>query len=332
MATITLDRAHSEATTAGSRIVDYIHGPIVSSSDLDAHLALFAAFGLRETGRVYRTEADVRAIWGIDGQSCEDVALETPGSPFGLRLVRFSPGSDVVIRSEARGSDSEALKVIDFYAPDLPAARRAIEDAGFVFRDAIAEYDTPEGRFQEAHLWGLDGVVCALVSGDAEFFRRFATIRDRLVSEPQSISGPVRDPEATIDFFRSVFGLEPIHTYGVADDSFQALVGAGSALNVRAWNVGTDTREPYFGVIDYGLPPRQQVSLAEVSRPPARGLIGATLVVWDISAVADAARAFGGTEPVETVIPGIGLAHIVTVPAPNGGSYQALQPIKSRTA
>jgi catechol 2,3-dioxygenase-like lactoylglutathione lyase family enzyme len=332
MATTAPDRAPDEAASARSRVVDYVHGPIISSSDLDAHLALFAAFGLREAGRVQRSEADVRAIWGIDGQSSEEVALETPGSRFGLRLVRFSPGSDTVIRSEARGSDSEALKVIDFYAPDLPAARRAIEDAGFVFRDAVAEYDTPEGRFTEAHLWGPDGVVCALVSGDPEFFERFATIRDRLVSEPQSISGPVRDPKATIEFFRRVFGLEPIHTYGVADDSFQALVGAGSTLNVRAWNVGTDTREPYFGVIDYGLPADRQVSLAAVSRPPARGLIGATLVVRDIGAVADAARSFGGTEPAEAVIPGIGPAHIVTVPAPNGGWYQALQPIKSRTA
>jgi catechol 2,3-dioxygenase-like lactoylglutathione lyase family enzyme len=332
MATTVPNLAPDQVATAGARIVDYIHGPIISSSDLDAHLALFAAFGLREVGRVQRSEAQVRAMWGVGGHSCEEVVLETPGSRFGLRLVRFSPGSDVVIRSEARGSDSEALKVIDFYAPDLPAARCAIEAAGFVFRDAVAEYDTPEGRFQEAHLWGPDGVVCALVSGEAEFFERFATVRDRLVSEPQSISGPVRDPAATIEFFRRVFGLEPIHTYGVADDSFQALVGAGSTLKVRAWNVGTDTREPYFGVIDYGLPADRQASLAAVSRPPARGLIGASLVVRDIIPVADAARSFGGTEPAEAVIPGIGPVHIVTVPAPNGGWYQALQPIKSRTA
>ena len=332
MATTAPDRAPDETATAQPRIVDYIHGPIISSSDLDAHLALFAAFGLRAVARTQRSEAEVRAIWGISGQSCEEVALETPGSRFGLRLVRFSPGSDVVIRSEARGSDSEALKVIDFYAPDLAAARRAIEESGFVFRHAVAEYDTPEGRFQEAHLWGPDGVVCALVAGDPEFFERFATVRDRLVSEPQSISGPVRHPEATIEFFRRVFGLAPIHTYGVADDSFQALVGVGSTLNVRAWNVGTDTCEPYFGIIDYGLPPGRQESLADVSRPPARGLIGATLVVRDIGAVAEAAREFGGTGPVEAIIPGIGPAHIVTVPAPNGGWYQALQPIKPRTA
>lgn len=129
-----------------------------------------------------------------------------------------------------------------------------------------------------------------------------------------------------------MFDLTPIHSYGVADDSFQALVGAASTLSLRAWNVGTDTREPYFGIIDYGLPPGQQVSLAEIARPPARGLIGATLIVRDIDAVANAARGLGGTGPVEAVVPGIGAAHIVTVPAPNGGWYQALQPINSRTA
>jgi catechol 2,3-dioxygenase-like lactoylglutathione lyase family enzyme len=331
MTDLALDRV-AAASDGGARVVDYIHGPIISSSDLDAHLALFAAFGLQEADRVQRSEAEVRAIWGIEGQSCEEVALVVPGARFGLRLVRFAPGSDVVIRSEARGSDSEALKVIDFYAPNLAAARRAIEEAGFVFRDAVAEYDTPEGRFQEAHLWGPDGIVCALISGDPSFFEKFASVRERLVSEPQSISGPVGDPEAALAFFREVFGLAPIHTYGVADDSFEALVGTKSKLNVRAWNIGTDTSEPYFGIIDYGLPAGAQVSLADIARPPARGLIGATLVVYDIARVAEAARPLGGTEPTEAHFPGIGLAHSLTVPGPNGGWYQALQPINSRTA
>jgi len=100
-----------------------IHGPIVSSGDLDAHLALFQAFGMRDIGRIDRSVAETTAIWGTTGQASREITLETPGTPFGVRLVGFDPGADIQIRQPSRGSDSEALKVIDFYAPDLGAAR-----------------------------------------------------------------------------------------------------------------------------------------------------------------------------------------------------------------
>lgn len=211
-----------------------IHGPIVSSSDIAAHLRLFTAFGLREVARCARDAAETQAIWGIAGQSSREVTLETPGTPFGMRLVEFSPGTRAQIRDPARGSDSEALKVIDFYAPDLLAARAAIEAAGFTFKPEIADYDTPEGRYQEAHLWGQDNVVCALISGDPALFVDLATVRDRLVSEPQSLSGPVQDAAATLAFFRDVFGLEVIHRYGLEDPSFDALVGTNATMTLRA--------------------------------------------------------------------------------------------------
>lgn len=253
-----------------------IQGPIVSSSDVEAHIALFAAFGLEEVGRIARSREETTAIWGTQGQASREVTMQTPGTDFGLRLVSFDPGGDVTIRNPERPSDSEALKVIDFYAPDLPAALQAIEAAGFRFKEDIADYETPEGRYQEAHLWGPDGVVCALISGDPALFEKLATVRDRLVSEPQSISGPVQDQEASLAFFEHVLGLDVVHRYGLDDASFDALVGTSATLKLRAWNVGLNTSEPYFGVINYGLPPGTQNSLIDVARPPARGLLGAT--------------------------------------------------------
>ena len=312
------------------RLVDFVHGPIISSSDLDAHLALFGAFGMVEVGRVSRPANEVRAIWDIDGQACEEITLETPGTRFGARLVRFDPGIDETIRTAERGQDYDALKVIDFYAPDLEAARLHIESRGFRFKHEVAEYDTPEGHFREAHVWALDGVVCALISGSPEFFRKFATVRDRLVSEPQSISGPVRDPDATLEFFSNRFGLQPLHTYGVHDDSFSALVGTASEMHLRAWNVGRRLHEPYFGIIDYGLPNGAQVSLFDHAKPPVRGLLGATLVVPHVDVIARLADGHRSIGPIDTQISGLGAVRLLTLRGPNGGWYQAVQSLDPR--
>lgn len=283
-----------------------------------------------EVGRISRSADEVRAIWGSENQACEEITLETGGTRFGARLVRFDPGVEETIRSAERGRDCDALKVIDFYAPDLEAARLHIESKGFRFNDAVAEYDTPEGRFREAHLWGPDGVVCALISGSADFFREFASVRDRLVSEPQSISGPVRGPDASLEFFSNRLGLQPLHTYGVQDDSFSALVGTARKMHVRAWNVGRRLHEPYFGIIDYGLAEGAQLSLFERARPPARGLLGATLVVPDVDAITRRADGHPSIGPVETQIPGLGAVRLLTLHGPNGGWYQAVQPLESR--
>lgn len=307
----------------GSNVVS-IHGPIVSSSDLDAHLALFAAFGLCEVARGERSSEETAATWGTAGQSSVEVLLQTPGTAFGVRLVRFDPGSPVQIRDPARGSDSEALKVIDFYAPDLPAALASIEVAGFAFKPGIADYVTPEGRYQETHLWGPDGVVCALISGDPALFEDLATVRDRLISEPQSISGPVQDADATLAFFEDIFGLDVIGRYELKDPSFDALVGTTAAMTLRAWNIGVRKREPYFGVIDYGLPRGSQTSVIASSTPPSRGLLGATVIVHDASAVA----AKAGTTAVETDLPGFGPVMVATCQGPNGAWFQAIERVE----
>lgn len=298
-----------------------IHGPIISSSNAEAHLALFEAFGMREVGRLDRTATETTAIWGTKDQASSEIVLETPGTPFGLRLVRFVPGLDVQIRDPSRGSDADALKVIDFYAPDLAVAIEAIETKGFRFKPGIADYETPEGRFQEGHLWGPDGVVCALLSGEAALYDRLATVRDRLVSEPQSISGPVRDAPATLAHLKHVLGLDVIHRYGLDDQSFDALVGTNTHLKLRAWNVGVDTAEPYLGIIDYGLPVGTQTSLIEVARPPARGLLGVTLRVEVVAVVAERA----GVAVVAMELPGFGSVRSATFQGPGGAWFQALQ-------
>lgn len=328
-----MNTAPEQSSAPADSIVRRIHGPIVSSGDLEAHARLFAAFGLVETGRVERDAAETMALWGAADCTAQEVTLQTPGTEFGVRLVAFDPPSGRVIRDPARGRDTEALKVIDFYAPDLEAARDHIEAAGFRFKPEVADYDTPEGRFREAHLWGPDGVVCALISGDPEFYLRFATVTDRLCSEPQSISGPIKDSAETLAFFKSVLGLEVIYTYGIhEDDSFQALVGSASTVRLRAWNVGLRTTEPYFGVIDYGLKDEVQHSLLAGARPPVRGLIGASLIVRDVRAVARAAGSRLACAPVETTVPGFGRVLSAAVAGPNGCWFQLIESLADTPA
>lgn len=308
----------------------WIHGPIVSSSDLAAHVRLFETFGMTVSSRHELGTAECSAQWGTVGQAAVEVVMASAGTRYGARLLHFQPVSGEVIRDRARGYDADAPKVIDFYAPDFETACAVVKRAGYAIREPIAEYDMPEGHFVEAHVWGPDEVVCALIHGPAEFCWRFAVITDRMFSEPQSLSGPVSEFEASIAFFRQVLDFEVLYRYGIEDDSFRGLVGSAQPdFNLRAVNVGWTTEEPYLGLIHYGMRTDSYASLRGRARPPNRGTLGATIVVEDADAVANRVAAAGGTIIAG---PGLGMAgdlgqvRFVTFTAPNGGCYQAVTP------
>ncbi len=310
-------------------VTHYIHGPIVSSSDIGAHRDLFGAFGMVEAARRALTEAECAAEWGVPDRRAVEVTMETPGTRFGVRVVGFDPASPTVIRHRESGFDADALKVIDFYAPDFDQARSSVEAAGWALDGKIAEYSLPEGDFREGHVWGPDGVVCALLAGPAEFFSRFATITDRLFSEPQSISGPTSNRAAAVGFFETVFDLETVSRYGIVDDSFRELVGSkAKQFSLSAINMGLRTEEPYFGLIDYGMPAGSFQSLSARSRLPNLGLVGATIVVSDAAAI-ESRAVQGGFEILaplkELDLPGFGPALCCLVRGPNGGAYHAVQ-------
>jgi len=281
-----------------------------------------------EVHRRRLTMAECVAQWGTAAQGATEVVLGTRGTRYGARLVSFEPVSPVVIRDRGRGFDAEAPKVIDFYAPDFAAARRAIAEAGWALREPVAEYDLPEGHFIEGHVWGPDEIVCAIVSGPRDFFSQFATITDRTFSEPQSLSGAVSELEPSIRFFTEALDLRVVYRYGIEEDTFRQLVGsAAREFNLRAVNVGITTQEPYLGLIHYGMRPGTYASLRGRARPPHRGTLGATIVVRDADATAHRVRAAGGTilaEPVEVEIAPFGRVHSVLFQAPNGGCYQAV--------
>lgn len=308
----------------------WLHGPIVSSSDLEAHARLFAAVGMVERSRRDLDVDECSRQWGTRGTSATELAMATPGTPYGVRILRFAPTSPLVVRDRQRGYDADAPKVIDFYMPDFAAGRAAIERAGWTLREPIAEYDLPEGRFVEGHVWGPDEVVFGLISGPAAFFRNFATVTDRTFSEPQSLSGPVSRLEPSVEFFERAFGFGVVYRYGIDDDGFRALVGSTKPqFRLRAINVGPSTREPYVGLIHYGMPDGAYASLHGRARPPHRGTLGATVVVRDVAAVVARAAAAGAellAPPARAATTAFGAATCALLLAPNGGCYQLVEP------
>jgi len=309
--------------------VRLIHGPIVSCADLGAHRALFeGVFGLKVAAEQSLDRAGVKALWGLDGHGAKTILLETPGTHFGVRLVQFDPVSPIVIRSKSSGFDCDALKVIDFYAPDFDAAKAHVESKGFKLKDDISVYDLPNGKFIEGHLWGPDEIVTALISGPKEFFRGFATTTDKLFSEPQSISSPVHDQPQVVDFYDKVLGLPVVHEYFIDDPSFSKLVGTPHKLQLKAKNIGLKRTEPYFGIIHYGLPPDAYQSLKGRAVFPNRGLAGGTLFVDHIADHAREAKAFGAEilSPVtQASLSPYGKVLSLTIRAPHGVIHHLIE-------
>lgn len=311
-------------------ITTRIHGPLISSSDLDAHAALAETFGMTPVARQCYADADVKARWGIDCASAEEAAFMTPGTKFGATFVRFSPLSPTIIRTRDAGYHADAPKVVDFYVPDFAAARASLEARGWPLKSEIAEYDLPEGRFIEGHLWGPDEIVFALISGPKDFFANMASVTNAMFSEPQSLSGPVSDRPPVIRFFEEVFELRVVYRYGIEDDSFKDLVGTqAKTFNLTAVNVGLSTREPYFGLIHYGMPKGSYQSLYDVCRPPNRGILGATIEAADTDEIARRALAISEhavlAAPIDADLAGFGRVRTALIKAPNGGCYRVIQ-------
>lgn len=311
-----------------SALARRIHGPIVSCADLAAHEQVFEAFGLKPAARASHSAAETLRRFGVVAQSAEEVFLETPQTPYGVTLLRLDPPSDVTIRDPQTGYDADALKVIDFYAPDFDRALQHLREHGIDVLDEIADYEFQGVRFREAHFWGPDAVVCAVIWGEERFFKDFATVRDRMFSEPQSISGSVSVQAPVVSFLERVFGLSIVFRYGVAAEDFQSLVGGEGDFNLSAINMGLSTAEPYFGLIHYGMAPASFASLKARSRLPHRGLVGATLTVTDADECAVRA-AEAGAEMLAPVgdfdIPGFGRCRQTLFRGPNGASFRALQ-------
>ena len=161
-----------------------------------------------------------------------------------------------------------------------------------------AAYELEAGAFREAHLWAGDNVA----SGHSWVDRRtsspatprFATGWSARCS---SISSPVSDAAPVLDFYDAVFDWQVIFEYAITDASLAAMLGSGEDVQLRGLCVGNSTREPYFGLMDYGMS-SGAASLRGRSGPPRRGLVGAVLLADDLTATLSKAREAGGEQAV----------------------------------
>jgi catechol 2,3-dioxygenase-like lactoylglutathione lyase family enzyme len=299
-----------------------VFGPIISCHSIEAHLALFGdLIGMQADGAAQAlTPSQIQALFGVADRSAQLQVLRTPGTRTGVVLVAFDPAPETCMRERDNALFGDALKVIDFYAPDFDGMVRHIADRGHALEPDIAAYELYEGRFQEAHLWGPDNVILGLLGGPSEFFQRFASVTDRMFSEVQSISTPVSDLPAIKAFYRDVLGLSTVYEYQIADPSFGDLIGSAGTLDLRACNIGRCTEEPYFGLIDYGLPAGRTPSLREASSTLRRGIIGALVLVSDLDASLVAAQRRGDPHRsrVSLSLPGWSLLAAASVQAPHG--------------
>ncbi|TVQ44587.1 MAG: hypothetical protein EA371_13335 [Gammaproteobacteria bacterium] len=302
---------------------------MISCHALEPHLALFGGLmGLHPEGPPQTLmPSATAALFGVTDRQLRVQVLRTPGTRTGIVLLEFDPPPRACIRERDTALHADALKVIDFYSPDFDRMLAHVASAGYSLEPDVAAYELPEGRFQEAHLWGPDNVILGLLGGPREFFKRFATVTDRLFSEVQSLSTPVSDLAAVKTFYRDVLGLSTVYEYKITDPSFGELIGSEETLALHATNVGRRTEEPYFGLIDYGLARDRMPSLRDQATELRRGIVGAVVLVPDLQASLAVARRRGDSqrEAVTLSIAGQTEVSMALVQAPHGVEHLLVQ-------
>ncbi|WP_181309649.1 hypothetical protein [Nocardioides campestrisoli] len=275
-----------------------IYGPLISAHSVGDHVPLLTeVFGMRvESGA--RLPADATAALFATECTTEVVVLRTPGVEAGAVLCRFEselPEAAETIRDGRTRLYRDAFRVIDFYARDFETSLAHARDAGFPMIGKEASYETGDGGFREAHHLGADHVVTAFLHGPADFFTDFAEVRDRVSSEPVSISLPLSDAGPTLAWYERVFGWGVVYEYDFVDASFSELVGVDAELRVRSRTVGPSRRQTYVNIVDYGHA-AQGGSLLGCSVAPRRGLLGLVVLTDELDALH--ARAGDGAQVV----------------------------------
>lgn len=298
-----------------------VHGPLISTrSAADHERLLDGVFGMIRSGRTDLDPMQSEQLFGVDGFT-ELMALATPGAEAGAVLLSFDSGepaaAETVRDPEAR-IQFDAFRVIDFYVPDFGTALEHAKAAGFPMHTEEASYETNEGGFREAHHLGADNVVTAFLHGDADFFTDFAEVRDRVTSEPISISLPLTDAGPTVDWYAEVFGWGIVYEYDFVDASFSALMGVDDELRVRSVTVGPSRQQTYVNIVDYGLPADAGGSLAGRSVAPRRGLLGLVVLTDELD---DVVRRAGGAEIVEIEFAPYGVTRAAVVTSPFGAPH-----------
>ncbi|NBU26100.1 MAG: hypothetical protein EBS39_10925 [Gammaproteobacteria bacterium] len=324
----------ANAAVAGR--VDAILGPVIVTTELARQLQLFGqVVGMRVEGDSTLDEAATGALFGTTGRKARVVRMTTPGTPIGVWLVEFTPGVDTVIRVGGRGVACNALKMIDFFTADRPAAIARLRAHGFEIVDEGASVDLPDGsRFREAHAKGPDGVMVAAIEPLNVDAATFVSVTDQPFSEVQSSSGPVADFEPVRAFYQDVLGVMRGFHYEFESESFSRMVGVDRLLRIRADNYGRVLEDVMLGIIHYGLPLGSYDDLRERAQPPNRGLVGVRLSVEGLDDLLARCRAAGLEVPCDAHrldLPGSAPQRVAAVRAPHGVWHWFFEPQRGGT-
>jgi catechol 2,3-dioxygenase-like lactoylglutathione lyase family enzyme len=281
--------------SAATGRVTAIRGPVIVTTEAARQRRLFVdALGHEVVAEEALSEAQVAALFGLAGRSARAVLYETPGTRIGAWVVELDPPDATVIRVGGVGYACDAMKMIDFFTADRPAAVARLKGAGFEFVSEGADVDLPDGgRFVEAHLRGPDGVMVAAIEPLNRPMDQFVGVTDRLFSEMQSTSAPVSDFEPVRAFYEDALGVPMGLRYEFESDSFSKMVGTSQTTRIRANNYGRVVEDVMLGIIHYGLPPGSFASLRERARPPHRGLVGVRLDVGGLDALLERCASHG---------------------------------------
>ncbi len=264
---------------------------------------------------------------GIDA-GVELAVLGTPGVSAGAVLCRFEQADDWgTIRDRDSRLARDAFRVIDFYAPDFDRALAHVRRAGYEVEAAEAAYETADGSFREAHHWGVDNLVTALLHGPADFFTDFAQVCDRVVSEPVSISLPLSDAGPSLDWYRATFGWDVVYEYEFVDPSFSALMEIDEQVKVRSRTVGPSRQQTYINIVDYGIPHDPEHSLMGHAVAPRRGLLGLAVMTDELDEVVRRAReeTTNVSAIVETGLHPFGPVRLVVLHSPIGAPHLVVE-------
>ena len=267
----------------------------------------------------------------MPGRSAWLIGLRTPGTRIGVWLVQFEPVETAEIRPGGVGLQPDALKVVDFFTPDLDRALARLRRFGFDTVGPPALLGLPGGEtFQEAHVRAPDGVMVAFIHPLRSRIDDYVSITDRLFSEVQSCSGPVEAPGPVAAFYEQGLGLGCGLQYEFESASFGRMVGAGGTTRVVARNFGRIVEDAMLGVIHYGLPPGFAPSLRESCRAPNRGLVAVRLAVSDLDVIVARCQAAGHEIAVpvaELRLAPWGRVRTATIRGPHGVAHLLCEPL-----
>jgi len=293
-----------------------VFGPLTVAQDLPEHSSLFVdAFGMAELATVDLDHTSTQTLFGDHVGLATIRLLASPGCGSGAVVCRFD-GEDVgPVRDYASPVDVDALKVIDFYAPDLEAAVAHVREIGLDAEVSGTPYSMDGVPLVEAHIQGPDGLRFAILGGPTQEMRKYVEASDRLISEVLGVTSPVRDRAQAVDFYAEVFGWKPVLEYTAKGPALASLVGLDAKLQVTGICMGSRPEETYVDLLDYGLPAGVGVSLRGRTTAPHRGLLGLVVLAPDLPSLASAAPAgvLGAAQPVQG-LPGIKRAAMLTPP------------------